>query len=48
VQGVNPEPVTVTFVAAYLLELDRDHQMWKWTRATPLPSVRRWGSYARG
>jgi 2'-5' RNA ligase len=36
-QDVEPEPVTVSFAAASLLELSRDHRMWEWTEVTRLP-----------
>ncbi|MBO0825036.1 MAG: 2'-5' RNA ligase family protein [Actinobacteria bacterium] len=34
---IDPEPVTVTFRAASLLVFHRDHRMYEWTQATPLP-----------
>jgi hypothetical protein len=34
---VEPESVTVTFVAAYLVELSRDHGMWEWTLVARVP-----------
>lgn len=36
-EGVEVEPVTVTFLKADLLEFHRDHRMYEWTRATPVP-----------
>lgn len=35
--NTNPEPVTVTFRQASLLVFHRDHRMYEWTKATPLP-----------
>ncbi|MBO0692497.1 MAG: 2'-5' RNA ligase family protein [Acidimicrobiaceae bacterium] len=34
---VNPQPATVKFPAASLIELNRDHQMWEWTEVARLP-----------
>jgi 2'-5' RNA ligase len=34
---VDAHPVTVTFRKASLLVFHRDHQMYEWTQATPLP-----------
>lgn len=36
-EGVEAEPVTVTFAKADLLEFHRDHRMYQWTSATPVP-----------
>lgn len=36
-ESVEVEPVTVTFAKADLLEFHRDHRMYEWTRATPVP-----------
>lgn len=38
--SVNPQPVTVTFAHASLLEFHRDHRMYEWTSATPIPFAR--------
>lgn len=37
VSSINPQPVTVTFSAVTLLVFHRDHRMYEWTQATPLP-----------
>ncbi len=37
IMNINPEPVTVTFKQASLLVFHRDHRMYEWTEATPLP-----------
>jgi hypothetical protein len=36
-EGVEVEPVTVTFAKADLLEFHRDHRMYEWTSAVPVP-----------
>lgn len=36
-EGVKAEPVTTTFAKADLLEFHRDHRMYEWTKATPVP-----------
>lgn len=35
--STNPDPVNVTFRRASLLLFHRDHRMYEWTKATPLP-----------
>ncbi len=37
VMTIDPRPVTVTFSRASLLVFHRDHRMYEWTEATPLP-----------
>jgi 2'-5' RNA ligase len=37
IAGLNPQPVTATFRTVSLLEFHRDHRMYEWTRAVPLP-----------
>ena len=37
IMNSNPEPVSVTFRQASLLVYHRDHRMYEWTKATPLP-----------
>ncbi len=37
IMNTNPEPVTVMFKQASLLVFHRDHRMYEWTKATPLP-----------
>ena len=37
IMNTDPEPVTVTFKQASLLVFHRDHRMYEWTKATPLP-----------
>ena len=37
VRDVEVEPVTVTFTKADFLEFHRDHRMYEWTSATPVP-----------
>jgi hypothetical protein len=32
-----PQPVAVTFTTASVLVFHRDHRMYEWTKATPLP-----------
>jgi len=35
--NTNPQPVTVTFGTASVLVSHRDHRMYEWTQATPIP-----------
>ena len=35
--NTNPQPVTVTFGTASVLVFHRDHRMYEWTQATPIP-----------
>ena len=37
IDSIHPQPVTVTFAKASLLVFHRDHCMYEWTQATPLP-----------
>jgi 2'-5' RNA ligase len=37
VSKIDPQPVTATFDTASLLVFHRDHRMYEWTQATPLP-----------
>ena len=37
IRTINPEPVTATFRQASLLVFHRDHHMYEWTNAAPLP-----------
>ena len=37
VSKTDPQPVTATFDTASLLVFHRDHRMYEWTQATPLP-----------
>ena len=37
VSKIDPQPVTATFGTASVLVFHRDHRMYEWTQATPLP-----------
>ena len=36
-RSLTARPVEVTFAKADLLEFHRDHRMYEWTSATPIP-----------
>jgi hypothetical protein len=37
ISNTNPQPVTVTFGTASILVFHRDHRMYEWTQARPIP-----------